>query len=92
MLFRVRVSGESCWPALVPGKTYWASTFRKIRKGDFVVFRNPIDRKEIFVKKIFRVQEKGYKVVSLISWGESSKDFGIVSKKNVLGKVICSKI
>ena len=41
LLFRVTVSGESCWPELVPSKTYFASCLRRPRVGDYVVFQNP---------------------------------------------------
>ena len=88
ILFRVRVSGESCWPVLVPGKSYWASTLMRIRKGDFIVFRNPVDPEQIFVKKILGMQDEMYEVVSTVSWGLSGADFGMIHKEQVLGRVI----
>lgn len=88
LLFRVRVSGESCWPSLVPGRSYWASALAPVRAGDFVVFRNPMDDKQILVKKICGVRDGAYQVGSTVSWGLSSKDFGAVDKKHILGKLI----
>lgn len=88
ILFRVRVSGESCWPVLVPGKAYWASALARIQKGDFIVFTNPADREQILVKKILSIQKRAYEVGSTVSWGLSGKDFGLVDKKSVLGKII----
>ena len=88
LLFRVRISGESCWPVLVPGRSYWASALMPVRTGDFVVFRNPADCGKILVKKVYGVRAEGYSVGSLVSWGSSSKDFGIVNKRNVLGRVV----
>ena len=41
IIFRITVSGESCWPELVPGKTYFASRLRRAHVGDYVVFKNP---------------------------------------------------
>lgn len=37
LLFRVTVTGESMWPALTPGKTYWASSLLPYRVGAIVV-------------------------------------------------------
>lgn len=88
ILFLVRVSGESCWPSLVPGKLYWATAFGRVRAGDFAVFRNPADQKQIFVKKILDVPNGAYEMGSTVSWGLSSKDFGAVEKKQVFGKII----
>lgn len=88
ILFRVRVSGESCWPVLVPGRSYWASAWIPVRVGDFVVFSNPADPAQVFIKKILGVRENGYEAGSLVSWGLSSKDFGVVDKKYILGKII----
>ncbi len=87
-LFRVRVRGESCWPVLAPGRAYWASALMPARTGDFIVFVNPKDRGQIFVKKIFGARQDGYEVGSLISWGSSSRDFGLIPARDVLGKVI----
>lgn len=89
LLFRVRVSGESCWPVLVPGKSYWASALAPVREGDFIVFRNPADRDRVFIKKILEVRGGGYRVGSSVSWGSSSGDFGIVGTRAVLGRIIC---
>lgn len=88
IFFRVRVSGESCWPVLVPGRSYWASRLGRVRKGDFVVFTNPADYGQIFVKKILGMQKAAYEVGSTVSWGLSSKDFGVVDKRHILGKVV----
>lgn len=85
VLFRVRVSGESCWPALVPGRAYWASVMMPVRTGDFIVFRN---RNRLLVKKTFEVRKDGYEVGSTVSWGLSGGDFGTVRREDVLGKVI----
>jgi hypothetical protein len=40
LLFRVTVSGESCWPSLVPGKTYLATSLLRASPGRFVVVEN----------------------------------------------------
>ena len=88
ILFRVRVSGESCWPALVPGRMYWASALGRIQIGSFVVFRSPADQEQILVKRVCEVRAEGYEVDSTVSWGLSSADFGVVEKQRVLGRII----
>ena len=88
ILFRVRVNGESCWPVLVPGKSYWASGLIQVRVGDFIVFKNPTDREQILVKRVREMRGGKYEVGSMVSWGSSSKDFGLVSKKDILGKIM----
>lgn len=85
ILFRVRVSGESCWPALAPGRAYWASAMMPVRTGDFIVFWN---HNRLLVKKTLEVRKDGYEVGSTVSWGLSGGDFGTVRREDVLGKVI----
>jgi hypothetical protein len=52
ILFRVRVSGESMWPGLVPGRHYWASGLLKPRVGDTVVAEHPREPGTFVVKKV----------------------------------------
>jgi hypothetical protein len=88
VLFRVRITGESCWPNLVPNKRYWASCLPRVQKGDFILFANPKEPSEIFVKQVQKITPTGYAVASTVSWGSSSLDFGIISPKTVLGKIL----
>lgn len=87
-LFRVKVDGESMWPALVPGKTYWASGLLKPQMGDVIIFRNPKNGEQIFVKRVAAVRPEEYEVESLVSWGTSSGELGLVPQSAVLGTVI----
>jgi len=59
-----------------------------MRPGNFIVFRNPLFQKEIFVKKITAIEGGRYKVDSAVSWGSSSTHFGTIPKHLVLGKII----
>lgn len=88
ILFRVRVSGESCWPSLVQGKLYWASGWGSIGAGDFLVFGNPNGSGQILVKKVLGVRVDGYDVGSVVLWGASSRNFGVINKQHILGKII----
>jgi len=85
VLFRVRITGESMWPVLVPGKTYLAINLLRVRKGDFIVFKNPKNQDEVFVKRVKETYGDRYAVESLVSWGNASEDFGLVGHGQFLG-------
>lgn len=91
MLFFVRIEGESLWPELVPGKHYLATSLLKAHVGDYLVFKNPGNSSERFVKKIVRIAENGYEVAGTVPWAHSSKEFGLVQQSLVLGKIIFKK-
>ncbi len=88
LIFLVKVEGESAWPNLVPEKRYLATNLLKPKVSDFIVFQNPKNRKEIFVKKVKEIKNNFYFVEGTVSWSESSKNFGQVNKNLVLGKII----
>src|SRR3989338_7451860 len=75
-IFLIKIEGESMWPVLIPGRQYLATNMLPIRRGDFVVFRNPQNTQEIFVKRVNKISKGGYHMKSLVSWGSSSRDFG----------------
>ncbi len=71
-LFRIRISGLSCWPYLVPGKTYWATTLRRPRVGDFVLVRGEaVGEQSIphIVKHVARVANNALELKSTVPWG-----------------------
>jgi len=88
LIFLVKVEGESAWPDLIPGKRYFATKLLSPKPGDFIVFKNPNNKEEIFVKKILNLDKSSYFVSGNLPWSSSSSDFGRVSRKLVLGKVI----
>ncbi|MBI4119696.1 MAG: S26 family signal peptidase [Parcubacteria group bacterium] len=75
-------------PDLLPGRSYFASALGSVREGDLVVFRNPKDSSRIFVKKVAKKETGGYFVEGLCVDSSSSRDFGIVPKNLVFGKII----
>jgi phage repressor protein C with HTH and peptisase S24 domain len=87
-LFLAKVSGESAWPVLVPGKRYLATALLNPKKGDFIIFRNPKVNSEVYVKKVEEIKDGAYRVNGLVSWSSSSNDFGLVDKNLVLGKIL----
>ncbi|MCH8741524.1 hypothetical protein IH779_01350 [Patescibacteria group bacterium] len=88
LIFSVKVEGESCWPHLVPGRNYFATNLLKPKIGDFIVFQNPKDQIEIFVKRVKEIKNNSYFVEGTVSWAESSKNFGEVNRNLVLGKIL----
>lgn len=86
--FIMKIEGESGWPKLISGKFYFASCLFKPKLGDFIVFKNPKNIKQIFVKKVSDFQKGQYIVEGLVSWSSSSRDFGPVSKELILGKLL----
>ena len=90
MLFSVKIEGVSCWPYLIPGKKYFATNVLKPKIGNFIVFKNPKNQKEIFVKKVKTIQGNSYFVEGTVAFATSSKDFGQVHKNLILGKILFS--
>lgn len=88
ILFLVKVGGESLWPELIPGKYYLATPLFKPNADDYVVFKNPKNRREIFVKKVKRIIDGCYEVGGTVPWSSSSEEFGLVPNELVLGKII----
>ncbi|MDP3735614.1 MAG: hypothetical protein Q8R39_04270 [bacterium] len=74
-IFRVRVSGLSCWPCLVPGKTYWATSLRRARVGDFVVVSGAAIGESCILYVVKRVAEQNVDTLvlaSTLSWSEAT--------------------
>ncbi len=86
ILFTVKVYGESCWPELVPGRKYLATSLIKPKIGDYVVFMTK--HGEIFVKKVTEIKNNSYFVEGRVSWSESSKNLGLINRENVIGKLM----
>ena len=75
------------WPRLKPGRFYFASGWLKIRIGDFIVFKNPVDPSQKLVKKVEAIESNGYLVNGTVSWSTSSKDFGLITQDLILGRI-----
>ena len=83
-LFRVKVSGESMVPDLMPGRLYWASGLLTPRAGDVVVFRNPAAPLELYVKKVNAISDGVYSVGGTVSASSSHE----VPAALIVGKLI----
>jgi hypothetical protein len=91
LLFIVKIEGESAWPALLPSSRHFATGLLRPKIGDFVVFKNPKSEEEIFVKKVSDIRDGLFFVESVLPGGSSSREFGLVPERFVLGKIICRK-
>ena len=93
ILFTVQITGESCWPELVPSKSYLATNLLKPKSGDYIVFTNKFD--ELLVKRVKYIKKdkikKGddsYFVTGNVSWSEDSNTLGLINQNNIIGKLI----
>ncbi len=84
ILFRVKISGESLWPELIPGRTYWATSIFTPKVGDYAVFRNPAEPEKIIVKKVKDIQSGIFDLRGTIARSASYK----VPKSNILGRIL----
>ncbi|MBI2625360.1 MAG: S24/S26 family peptidase [Candidatus Nealsonbacteria bacterium] len=80
-LFRVKIEGESCWPKLIPGKTYLGTCIFKPRVGDFVVFKNA--GQGLLVKEVKAINYQGYIVGGTLSFAKNMR----INKNSILGKI-----
>ena len=92
LFFIVKVSGESLWQELVPGKRYLATSLGKPSIGDYLVFKIPKDSKAIFVKKVVAIHNDSYEVAGTVPWASSSNEFGLILRNSVVGKIILPKL
>ena len=84
----VKVEGGSAFPDLIPGQKYLATSLKKPKIGRFIVFRNPLDPRQVFVKKIQLIQKEGFYVSGTVSWGTSSKEIGLIPPNLILGVIL----
>ena len=92
LLFLVKIEGESLWPELIPGKRYAATSLGKPDIGDYLVFKNPGNNGQTFVKKIRDIRDGAYEVAGTVPWASSSNEFGLILRNSVVGKIILPKL
>ena len=90
LLFRVKVKGHSMEPSLKNNQIAIASSlpyfFRKPRVGDIVV----LSLGKCIIKRIIKVKENEIFIVGDNNKESTdSRDFGWISKRKIIGKVIC---
>lgn len=91
MLFSIaRVLGHSMEPTFFPNDRILVSAFPYFftspKKGDIVIFRN---RNMTFVKRVAKIQNSKYFLTGdNKSDSKDSRSFGLVERKDIVGKVI----
>jgi phage repressor protein C with HTH and peptisase S24 domain len=89
MINLLRVSGYSLWPSYRDGDfvvTAGTLLAGPIRPGDVIVFRQP--DYGIMIKQVQRLDEHGIFVVGTHERSADSREFGAISRTDVIGKVI----
>ncbi len=81
LFFRVKVSGESMWSKLIPGKTCWASSLLPIRLGDIVIAQSPDG---IIVKRLVTITADSIELAGTVSWSSNYT----LPKKSIVGRLI----
>ncbi len=84
ILFRIKVTGESLWPELVPGKTYWASRFKQPKPGRLVVCLNPDTPANFLIKKVQSIIGRQVYLTGTVSWSTNYH----VDEDAILGTVL----
>lgn len=69
-LFRVKITGESMWPVLVPGRSYWATSLLAPKVGRLAVFRMP-HSSQFAVKRIVELKNGRLELAGTVSWSSS---------------------
>ena len=92
MIQILKVTGESLSPFFLEGDFVVVSkipfVLRKIKAGDIVVFRHPVYG--TMIKKVERISPDGEEIFVLGTHPEStdSRQFGPLSRRQLVGKVI----
>lgn len=84
----VKVEGESMLPKLIPGRYYLATNLKKPKIGSFIVFQNPLQEDQIFVKEVQSIKDNHFFVKGTVSWATSSKEIGVISPRLVMGVLL----
>lgn len=87
---RFTVIGKSMFPSLKPGQDIlcfnWAYIFFKLKKGDIVVIKH--NGREI-IKRIEKIDDSSVCVIGdNREESTDSRDFGLIDKSKIIGKVI----
>lgn len=87
-LFFVRVSGESMWPLLVPGRRYLASSLLAPRVGRIVVSHNPAYPAELIIKRVERCEGDSLHLNGTVVWSSRY----VVPRSSVVGAVVSTRL
>ena len=83
-----KVAGNSMNPLLRDGQEVQVQAAKNYEVGDIVVATHPIQTDITIIKRIESISGDEYFRLRGINKNESSDNFGLVSKSNVIGKVL----
>ncbi|GEM_PF-1278450 len=86
--FLVRVSGESMWPLLVPGRRYLASSLLAPRPGRIVVAPNPSYPPELLIKRVEWLEGQQLHLGGTVAWSNSY----VVPRQSVYGVLLSRRL
>jgi len=81
LLFHVTVTGESMWPALVPGQRYWASSLLPIRPGSIAIAQT---EHRLVIKRVGKIKGSNIELISDASNRTSYR----VLRSQLLGRLL----
>lgn len=86
LLGKFKISGHSMEPTIHEGDEILVSTFLRVKKGDVVAFRH---NAKVLVKRVKNIKGDLYELRGdNMRDSLDSKQFGEVSKNDIIGKVI----
>lgn len=91
-IFKYTIKGDSMRPTYEPGDRVYvnrlAYLFKKPKIGDIVVIKHPKNKRKKIIKRITKTTHLGYFLVGdNKNQSTDSRYFGIVKKKDIIGKV-----
>jgi nickel-type superoxide dismutase maturation protease len=85
-LTRVRVAGPSMLPTLAEGERLLARRVRRLRTGDLVVCRSPLEPDRLLVKRVAGIEGRQIRVQGDNAGASTdSRAFGPIDRREVLG-------
>jgi nickel-type superoxide dismutase maturation protease len=92
LLRRFKITGHSMEPTFLQGTEVLVSSlpylFLRPKAGDVIAFKNKADKK-IYIKRVAEIRNSAFYVLGDNKQdSRDSKNFGLITKKDIIGKVI----
>lgn len=86
--FRTRylVSGDSMSPEITSGTYVFGKKPKSLQRGDIAIAKHPF-RSIYIIKKIESIGTNGVTLRSIDNFGEDSRSFGSIQRKNIIATV-----
>lgn len=94
-IYSYQISGQSMCPTFKPGDTVLVNRLSYLTKlpiiGDIVAIKDPRDDKTL-IKRIAKIEnDKFFVAGDNKNESTDSRNFGLISKRNIIGKVVYTK-